>query len=469
MSEVVDKPRADSGRGGLRDVPFRVTNPERIPKQRYYDPEFYGLEVKHFWPKVWQMAAWLEEIPEVGDWVEYKILDKSVFVVRTREGVRAFHNHCRHRGVKLLSGHGNCAAQGITCPFHGWRWDMDGKNTFVFFKQVFSEENLKPEDLNLVPCRVELWGGCAFINFDDDAAPLLDCIKPFAELHAPLPLEQLKIDWWVAIEAPANWKLMQDAFVEDYHLMGSHPQLHSVLVPEADMFRTPESRLAVLRAYGSPEAYVDSWLNCMEVIWDGMRSLVTPSDIAAARSIKDTARLPAEVEAAPPEWYRQVNDAITQAARARNIPMPDLNALPPIPQVNFCFPNFFLLPTFGNMGSYRIRPLGPEKCLFEVWGLSLYPTDETRPRPLAPKPVPHDDPSFPLIPSQDCANVVREQQGLHAQGFEYMRLAREVEGSISNYNRVIDGFLAGVDKASLVRAMQVASTPLDSPILDIGF
>src|SRR5579864_7540557 len=131
----------------LRDVPFKVTNPERIPAQRYYDPEFFELERKYFWPKVWQMACRLEEIPEIGDWVEYQILDKSVLVIRTRSGIKAFHNACRHRGVRLGTGVGNCAAQGFVCPFHGWRWNMDGENTFVFGRGEFDEADLDPTDL----------------------------------------------------------------------------------------------------------------------------------------------------------------------------------------------------------------------------------------------------------------------------------------------------------------------------------
>src|SRR5579872_7012874 len=83
-------------RAPLREIPFKVTNPERIPAQRYYDQEFYDLEVKYLWPKVWQMAARLEEIPEVGDWVEYENLGKSAIIVRTKNGVKAFANSCRH-------------------------------------------------------------------------------------------------------------------------------------------------------------------------------------------------------------------------------------------------------------------------------------------------------------------------------------------------------------------------------------
>src|ERR1700734_4235906 len=63
-------------------VPLAVESPDRIPKQRYYDPDFYALEAERFWPRVWQMACRLEEIPKAGDFVEYEILDQSIIVVR---------------------------------------------------------------------------------------------------------------------------------------------------------------------------------------------------------------------------------------------------------------------------------------------------------------------------------------------------------------------------------------------------
>ena len=80
------------------EVPFKVSDPERIPVQRYYDPAFYALECERLWPKVWQMACRLEQIETIGDWVEYSNLGSSVIVTRTTAGVRAYHNACRHRG-----------------------------------------------------------------------------------------------------------------------------------------------------------------------------------------------------------------------------------------------------------------------------------------------------------------------------------------------------------------------------------
>src|SRR5580700_6344631 len=172
-------------------VPLAVEDPSRIPKQRYYDPDFYALEAELFWPRVWQMACRLEEIPRAGDFVEYQILDQSVIVVRTDDlGVQAFHNACRHRGVRVVEGRGTCEG-GFTCPFHGWCYGLDGKNTFVSKARTFAEHNLQREDLDLRPVRCEVWGGCAWINLDDGAPPLRPCIEPFASIFDAWKVESL--------------------------------------------------------------------------------------------------------------------------------------------------------------------------------------------------------------------------------------------------------------------------------------
>ena len=134
-------------------IPFAIEQPDRIPKQRYFDPEFYALEAEELWPRVWQMACRLEEIPGPGDFTEYEIFDQSVIVIRNDDGsVCAFQNACRHRGVKIVEGSGTCT-RGFTCPFHGWCYGADGRNTAVPRRKTFAEHNLEAGDLDLVPVR----------------------------------------------------------------------------------------------------------------------------------------------------------------------------------------------------------------------------------------------------------------------------------------------------------------------------
>ena len=452
----------------LEAVPLQVTNPEQIPAPRYYDQQFFDMERDRLWPHVWQMACRLEEISEIGDYVEYRILDKSVIVVRTRSGIKAFHNACRHRGVQLATGSGNCKSKGFICPFHGWRWNMDGENTFVFGKKVFSEESLDKAELALVPCRVELWGGSAFINFDDEAPSLLDCLGPVAERLSARNVEDLKMEWWYATVLPTNWKLAMEAFMEGYHTMRTHPQLHALSTPETNMYG-PDASSPMQPSTTTPEQFVDLTIRFMESLSEGMAGMIHSSEVAIGQSLRDM-ELPADVPSAAGAFYTRLRHEITSQGRARGLNVPDLNALAdkPFHAVEYMFPHYFLLPMFGAMSSYRIRPLTPETCLFEIWSLAFLPEDAGR-APVKPTYLPHESPDFPPIPRQDYDNLPLQQLGLHAKGFEYMRLGHQVEGMISNYERLIDGYIAGIDPAKLATASRIVNSGFDAPIMDIGF
>ncbi len=184
------------------------------------------MEVDLLWPRVWQMACRLEEIPQPHDFVEYQILDQSVVVVRTEDlGVRAFQNACRHRGVRVVEGRGTCET-GFICPFHGWCYGPDGKNTFVTqAKDVRRAQPCSRRTSTSPRCGARLWGGCAWINLDDDAPPLRECIEPFATILDAWKVESLRAEWWYACRLPVNWKLAQEAFMEQYHVIETHPQL----------------------------------------------------------------------------------------------------------------------------------------------------------------------------------------------------------------------------------------------------
>ena len=82
--------------------------------------------------------------------------------------------------------------------------------------------------------------------------------------------------------------------------------------------------------------------------------------------------------------------------------------------------------------------------------------------------LPYDSLEFPEIPQQDYANLPRQQRGLHAFGFDHMRLSGEVEGMVSNYQRLIDGFLDGVASDLLAKAQAITNDGFDRPILDLG-
>ena len=442
-------------------VPYAMEFPDRARKERYFHSDFYQMEVEQLWPRVWQMACRLEEIPQPGDFAEYEIIDQSIVVVRTDDGsVTAFQNACRHRGVKVVEGRGTCE-NGFICPFHGWCYGPDGRNTFVTQSRAFSEHNLQPADLNLTPVRCEVWGGCAWINLDDDAPALRQCIEPFATILDAWKMESLRAEWWYACRLPVNWKLAQEAFMEQYHVIEAHPQL---VIPER---YSP-------RAGGEidPRSLIDAEIHYLRTMSEGMAGMVHANDVEVAESLRDM-ELPADPSQAMSTWHRALNDAVVQWHRAEGSDIPDLNDLEARglnEPMGYCFPHFFVLPMYSSASSYRFRPLGPEETMMEIWSLTRFPEGQERPKPTPPELWESDDPRWPPIPAQDFSNLPRQQKGLHAKGFEYMRLSERNEGGISNFERTIDGFLAGLPYEKLLPALEAINVnPLERPIVDLGF
>ncbi len=439
-------------------VPYAVDVVDRVRKERYFDPDFYAMEAELLWPRVWQMACRLEEIPETGDFAEYEILDQSVIVVRTDQGVRAFQNACRHRGVRVAHGRGSRPG-GFVCSFHGWCYGTDGKNTRVTQSGAFSDHNLQPPDLDLTAVRCEVWGGCAWINLDDDAPPLRACLEPMASVLDAWKVESLRAEWWYACRLPANWKLAEEAFVEQYHVLQAHPQLR---IPGRLPTRNP--------ADFDPRTFVEGELHYLRTMNEGMAGMVHARDVRVAEALAD-AEFPAEYGLARTTWERRLNEAVSEAHRARGCDIPDLNELEEQGMnepMAYCFPHYFVLPMYSSASSYRFRPLGPEETLMEIWSLTRFPEGEAPETPPIPELWEHDDPRWPPIPAQDFSNLPRQQRGLHARSFEYMRLSEKNEGHISNYQRVIDGFLSGLPYETLLPSLrQVNVNPLEMPIADM--
>lgn len=456
--------------------PLLVQDPELIPSARYYEQEFYDLEVEKLWPHVWQMACRLEQIPNLGDWVEYSNVGKSVIVVRAKDGVKAYHNHCRHRGVPIAGGkgneHGNCAKVGFVCPFHGWRWNMDGENTFVYGKHMFTQELLDKGELALKPVRVETWGGCAFINHDFSAPSLRESLGPVLGALEARGMDKLRSEWWFATVLPANWKIAMEAFMEGYHVMKTHPQLQQAQPGlYNDRYGNETGGLGPqINPNLSVKENIAELIKSLELLSSGMAGLVHTKEVEIAKQFDDV-DLPADPRQGIMAWYGMVNEAITKQLRERGEDVPDLNKVAvehPIEAVSYLFPHYFLLTYFTSMSSYRIRPLGPESCLFEIWSLTQFPEGQEPAPPLDPIVLPFDSQDFPQIPRQDYSNIPIQQIGMHSEGFEYMRLSKQVEGLISNYQRVVDGYLTNAPADKLAAASAQLGGNFDGPILDLG-
>ena len=197
--------------------------PSLVPVARYIERKYHELEKKKLWNRVWQMAAHEDDFAEVGDAVPYDIADKSYLLVRTGEDeYKAYYNACLHRGRKLRE----VRARGLDelrCPFHGWSWHLDGS-----LKQIpcaYDFAGLDREAESLPEVRLERWGRFLFVNPDPNAAPLADHLGDLGSHFELLPYERRFKQAHVAKVIRANWKTVQEAFMESYHVLMTHPQI----------------------------------------------------------------------------------------------------------------------------------------------------------------------------------------------------------------------------------------------------
>ncbi|MFG2969596.1 MULTISPECIES: aromatic ring-hydroxylating dioxygenase subunit alpha [unclassified Streptomyces] len=226
-------------------------------------PAHYELEREAIFKRTWLNVGRVEQLPKRGSYFtkELDAAGTSVVVVRGMDDeVRAFHNVCRHRGNKLVwndfpreETSGVCRQ--FTCKYHAWRYDLEGKLSFVQQEQEFFD--LDKSQYGLKDVRTEVWEGFVFVNLDpENTTPLREFLGEFAKGIEGYPFHKMTQAHRYRAEIGANWKLFIDAFAEFYHA----PILH------AGQYVSDEARK--IQKYGyealhydidGPHSMVSSW------------------------------------------------------------------------------------------------------------------------------------------------------------------------------------------------------------------
>src|SRR5580698_7881188 len=239
----------------LREGRLPDVGVEPVAASRYTDPAFFAKEVKYLWSKVWQLACREEDIPNVGDYHIYENVGKSLIVTRAAPGeIKAFYNSCLHRGRQLVTLPG--CKQEFRCPYHGIAWNNDG--TFKDNPIGWDFPQWEHADINLPQAKVDTWGGYVFVNFDLNAPPVMDQIRPLAEHFVEYDYANRYKAAHVAKVVRCNWKALAEAFMESHHTITTHPQILPFLADvnsQYDMFNDFVTRQFSAQGVPSPVVY----------------------------------------------------------------------------------------------------------------------------------------------------------------------------------------------------------------------
>ncbi|MET0660545.1 MAG: aromatic ring-hydroxylating dioxygenase subunit alpha [Steroidobacteraceae bacterium] len=225
-----------------------------IPAARYTDSAFYELEQRHLWRTRWLIAGHVDEVPDVGSYKVWRQLGEPILLVRGKDKqIRAFFNTCRHRGASVAKCEAGRAPT-LVCQYHHWTYDLTGHLVFVPSEQDFP--GLDKSKRALAPVRCELWGNLIFVNLNPDAGPLLSYVAPLLPDFSDFDLDEVKLIKKVTHELKCNWKVLVDAFQENYHFDAVHPQTINLMLDNrrqhVSMFRNGHSRLIPRKRFDTP-------------------------------------------------------------------------------------------------------------------------------------------------------------------------------------------------------------------------
>lgn len=222
-------------------APSTLENPASV----YVDPERAALEQRELFGKLPLVAGLSRDIPLPGDSLLFEDAGPPVFIIRGADGrVRGFLNRCAHRGSKLVHADpsGSCQRRGrVSCPFHGWSYELDGTLAQVPGRAGFESIGLNRRNLESVP--VCEWNGILFVRPLAGPEPLeiTGYLGTFAPELARLELAAAAPARASKLSANTNWKLALDTYCEGYHFGTLHSSSIGV---------THYSNVAVFDAFG---------------------------------------------------------------------------------------------------------------------------------------------------------------------------------------------------------------------------
>ena len=190
----------------------------------YTDPARWEAEKREIFQNSPLLACLTQDIPNSGDMMVFDAAGPSILVVRGRDGlVNAFFNMCTHRMSKLID---ECrqGRKSVTCPFHGWTFDLNGKLIGVPREDDFDRDDLATRNLIRVP--VGEWAGMIFViaRAGEERIDIEAFLGDAALQLMQLQLEKAGPAASARLDVATNWKYAHETFTEGYHVGTMHPQ-----------------------------------------------------------------------------------------------------------------------------------------------------------------------------------------------------------------------------------------------------
>ena len=206
-----------------------VENATGLPNACYTSAEWLKAENERLFTQSWMLAGFCHDVPACGDACPVEVAGLPLVIVRGEDDeIRVFHNVCRHRGAVLVTE--PCKGkQGLTCPYHGWSYRLDGSlrarpRFYGLDKHDVSPGTNAP---TLVPVRHAVWNDFIFVDLSGRQVDFETYWAPFVRRMKGYDFPALRYARTLHFDVAGNWKLIYENFIDAYHVPTLHPKLEA--------------------------------------------------------------------------------------------------------------------------------------------------------------------------------------------------------------------------------------------------
>ncbi len=366
---------------------------DRIHASLYTDARIFSDEMERIFHRGWVFVGHDSEIPRAGDYVTRQVGAEPVIMVRGNDGaVSVLINRCRHRGT-LVCPADRGSVRTLTCPYHGWTYDLRGELLGVPYPGGYDAFDKKANGLTRAP-RLSSYRGFVFASLSAEGISLAEHLGPATRLidrSCDLsPVGEIELTaGWVKHRCAANWKMLPENDSDGYHLGFVHMAMFKTIRSQYQRVVGDEKTIkAVVRDWGNGHIEID-WSPGYQGLfeWLGNASGPVVADFMAALERRD----------GPATAQRRFREG---------------------PAHGLIFPNRFL----GETNIAIVQPVSVEECVHWHTPMFWKGVPEFNGRLLRMAEAGMGPASF-LMPD-DLIVAGRNQLGLHARTTPWLLLGR---------------------------------------------
>ncbi|MDX2377655.1 aromatic ring-hydroxylating dioxygenase subunit alpha [Microbacterium sp. LRZ72] len=278
----------------------QLVTPEHVHRRLYTDEEIFRREMGTVFGGSWTYVGHESEIPDPNSYVRRNLGQRPVMLTRSKDGeINVVLNRCSHRGTLLVTEERGCEAV-VTCPYHGWRFGIDGKLKNVPVPSSY--EDVRSGRFDLGRAHTENYRGFVFASLAPEPPSIIEWLgaaRPWLDEYIDrYPGGQIAIHSTpLRYEFRANWKVSWDNAADGIHATFAH-RSYNLLGKEAEtetvLARNPAATPIISRAYPFGHSVVDQRPSIPGGPWSTMRPMPLVEELVDSlgrRGLADSATL----------------------------------------------------------------------------------------------------------------------------------------------------------------------------------